>query len=117
MEDAFMADSTITKVDGSRSPTGSMGQKYLASGTKIAMRLWVSEAPGEPKPSTRRQYETVGYVIGGRAELTLEGQTVRLNPGDSWVVPEGAEHSYRILEEFTAIEATSPPAHAHGRDE
>ena len=47
----------------------------------------------------------------------LEGQVVRLDPGDSWVVPAGAEHSYRILEEFTALEATSPPAHAHGRDE
>lgn len=112
-----MADTTITKVDSSHSPTGSMGQKYLASGKRVGMRLWVSEAPGEPKPPSRRDYETVGYVIGGAAELHLEGQTVRLNPGDSWVVPEGAEHTYRILEEFTALEATSPPAHAHGRDE
>jgi quercetin dioxygenase-like cupin family protein len=112
-----MADSTITKVDGSHSPTGAMGQKYLASGKHVALRLWVSEAPGEAKPASRREYETVGYVIGGAAELRLEGQVVRLGPGDSWVVPAGAEHSYRILEEFTALEATSPPAHAHGRDE
>ncbi|HUR94808.1 MAG TPA: cupin domain-containing protein [Gemmatimonadales bacterium] len=112
-----MADTTITKVDSSHSPTGSMGQKYLASGKLVGMRLWVSEGPGDPKPPSRRDYETVGYVIGGRAELQLEGQTVRLEPGDSWVVPEGAEHTYRILEEFTALEATSPPAHAHGRDE
>ena len=69
------------------------------------------------KPASRRDYETVGYVIGGAAELQLEGQVVRLEPGDSWVVPAGAEHTYRILEEFTALEATSPPAHAHGRDE
>jgi quercetin dioxygenase-like cupin family protein len=112
-----MADTTITKVDSSYSPTGAMGQKYLASGKRVGMRLWVSEAPGTPKPPSRRDYETVGYVLGGAAELQLEGQVVRLNPGDSWVVPEGAEHSYRILEEFTAIEATSPPAQAHGRDE
>jgi quercetin dioxygenase-like cupin family protein len=112
-----MADTTITKVNGSHSPAGTMGQKYLASGKHVAMRLWVSEAPGDPKPASRRDYETVGYVLGGAAELQLEGQKVRLNPGDSWVVPAGAEHSYRILEEFTALEATSPPAHAHGRDE
>jgi quercetin dioxygenase-like cupin family protein len=104
-----MADTTITKVDSSHSPTGAMGQKYLASGTRVGMRLWVSEAPGAPKPSSRRAYETVGYVLGGAAELHLEGQVVRLNPGDSWVVPEGTERTYRILEEFTAIEATSPP--------
>jgi hypothetical protein len=37
--------------------------------------------------------------------------------GDSWVVPKGASHSYKILEPFTAVEATLPPAHVHGRDE
>jgi quercetin dioxygenase-like cupin family protein len=40
-----------------------------------------------------------------------------LEAGDSWLVPAGAEHAYRILDEFTAVEATSPPAHVHGRDE
>jgi quercetin dioxygenase-like cupin family protein len=44
-------------------------------------------------------------------------QTVKLEPGDSWLVPANAEHSYRILETFTAVEATAPPAQAHGRDE
>ena len=56
-------------------------------------------------------------MIAGRAELTLEGQTLRLEPGDAWLVPAGAEHAYRILEPFTAVEATAPPAHVHGRDE
>ena len=67
-------------------------------------------------PVTERDYETVGYVISGRAELDLEGQTVRLEPGDSWLVPAGARHTYRILEPFTAVEATAPPAQVHGRD-
>jgi len=48
---------------------------------------------------------------------TFEGQTVTLEPGDSWLVPAGTEHAYRILTEFTAIEATAPPAQVHGRDE
>ena len=64
----------------------------------------------------RHPMVVVGYVIKGRAELTVEGQTVTLGPGDSWVVPRGAEHTYRILETFTAVEATHPPAHVHGRD-
>jgi hypothetical protein len=33
------------------------------------------------------------------------------------LVPKGAEHSYEILEPFTAVEATSPPAQVHGRDQ
>jgi len=110
-----MPDTTITKVDSSYSPTGDMGQKYLASGVHVAMRLW-EEEPGEAKPTRRREYETVGYVISGRAELFLEEQRVLLNEGDSWVVPRGASHTYRILEHFTAVEATSPPAHVHARD-
>jgi quercetin dioxygenase-like cupin family protein len=109
-------DTTVTKIDSSHSPKGTMGQKYLASGVHVAMRLW-EQQPGGRKPERSRDYETVGYVIEGRAELHLEGQTVLLSPGDSWVVPRGASHTYTILEPFKAVEATSPPAHAHGRDE
>lgn len=112
-----MGDSSVQKVASENSPTGSMGQKYLASGVHVAMRLWENEEPSDDKEYSTRDYETVGYVISGKAELHLEGQTVTLEKGSSWVVPKGASHTYKILETFTAIEATSPPAHAHGRDE
>ena len=81
------------------------------------MRMWENQPPAEPKAEAQRDYETVGYVIGGRAELHLEGQMVLLETGDSWVVPKGARHTYKILEPFTAVEATYPPAQVHGRDE
>ncbi|MEH3146982.1 MAG: cupin domain-containing protein [Methylobacterium frigidaeris] len=112
-----MADTTIKKVSSGTSPRGEQGQLYLASGRQVAMRMWTDEPPTDDKPSAARDYETVGYVISGRAELVIEGQTVRLEPGDSWLVPAGAEHTYRILEAFTAVEATAPPAQVHGRDE
>ncbi len=111
-----MAETTVTKVDSDFSPRGKMGQKYLASGKSIAMRLW-EEEPREGKEPTAREYETVGYVISGRAELHIEGQMIRLEPGDSWVVPQGASHKYNILEQFVAVEATHPPAQVHARDE
>ncbi len=111
-----MADTTIKKIDSTHSPIGEMGQVYLASGKNVSMRLWEDQPAAEAKEHTTRDYETVGYVVAGRAEFITEGQTVRLEPGDSWVVPAGAEHSYRILEAFTAVEATSPPAQVHGRD-
>jgi len=112
-----MPDTSVTKVASAFSPHGKLGQKYLAAGIHISMRLWDNVPPGEPKPHARRDYETVGYVIAGRAELHLEGQRVLLEPGDSWVIPKGASHTYKILEPFTAVEATSPPAEAHARDE
>jgi len=112
-----MSDTSVTKVQSERSPHGAMGQRYLASGIHTALRLWDREPPGENKAYSTRDYETVGYVIKGRAELESEGQRILLEPGDSWAVPRGASHRYIILEEFTAVEATSPPAFAHGRDE
>ncbi len=98
-----------TKVSSGSAPAGPDGQVRLAAGRQVAMRMWRDEEPHDKAPS-RREYETVGFVISGRADLTVEGRTIRLEPGDSWVVPRGAEHAYRIRETFTAIEATAPPA-------
>ena len=109
-----MADTTVTKVSSAHSLTGEQGEVYLASGKRLSMRMWREEPPTQDKPARRHEYEVVGYVISGRAELLIEGQMVRLEPGDSWVVPAGAEHTYRILGTFTAVEATAPPAQVHG---
>ena len=115
-ESHMKPDTTVKKVSSEASPAGDMGQVYLVSGKRLSMRLWRSEEP-QQKSAVRRDYETVGYVISGSAQLTVEGQTLKLEPGDSWLVPAGAEHSYRILENFTAVEATAPPAQVHGRDQ
>ncbi len=111
-----MSDTSITKVDAAEAPLGSMGQKYLASGKSIAMRLWVSEEPGDAKKPVARDYETVGYVLSGKAELVADGKPTMLGPGDSWVVPKGVEHTYNIISLFTALEATHPPAQEKDRD-
>jgi quercetin dioxygenase-like cupin family protein len=60
--------------------------------------------------------ETVGFVISGRAELEIEGQLLTLGPGDAWLVPKNSERRYKILDPFTAVEATAPPAQVPGRD-
>jgi quercetin dioxygenase-like cupin family protein len=114
---ARMADKSITKVSSYYAPKGPAGQKYLASGVQLTMRLWEKEHPAEDKPETVRDYETIGFVIEGKAELYIEGQRILLDPGDSWVVPKGAKHRYKILEPFTAVEVTSPPAEFHARDD
>ena len=116
MTDTIRKDTTIKKVDAAHSPKGEMGQKYLVSGKRVSMRLWEKLPEEQPKETTARDYETVGYVIEGRAELELEGQVVSLEPGSSWLVPPGAQHRYTIIEPFTAVEATTPPAQTHGRD-
>jgi quercetin dioxygenase-like cupin family protein len=113
-------DTSVIKLDSRRSPRGPMGERYLASGVRVSMRLWEAEpakTEGEARQDeSERAYEVVGYVIAGRANLHVEDQVVRLDAGSSYVVPRGARHFYHVLEPFTAIEATSPPAQVHGRD-
>ncbi len=72
--------------------------------------MWRDEEPAAVKAASTQPYETVGYVLSGRAELHLGDTVISLEPGDSWVVPQGVSHTYRILETFSALEATSPPA-------
>lgn len=113
-----MADTSIIKVSSKTSPVGEMGQKYLANGKSLSMRLWENEkASDDVKPMVGRDYETCGYVISGKAELNFENnQKIVLVAGDSWIVPKGAKHTYKILENFTAVEATHPPAEVKNRD-
>jgi quercetin dioxygenase-like cupin family protein len=101
---------STTNINAATAAEGTQGEKKLAAGQHVALRLWENEQPGEPKPLSNRPYETVGYVLKGRAELHLEGQVTVLEPGSSYLVPQGASHTYKILESFSAVEATSPPA-------
>jgi quercetin dioxygenase-like cupin family protein len=80
----------------------------LVTGEHVALRRWDRETPRDWKPETTRPYETVGYVIEGRAVVRVAGTEREVGQGDSYVVPNGAAHSYKIVETFTAIEAIAP---------
>ena len=91
---------------------GHDGEHGLARGEHSAMRYWHNEQPSDTadkEPSTN-DYETLGYVISGQVELTVDGQTLILGPGDSYYVPQDAEHVYRVVETLNAVEVTTPPA-------
>jgi quercetin dioxygenase-like cupin family protein len=79
-------------------------QVRIAAGALVfigaALRLWEREQPAEAKPQTARDYETVRLVLEGKAELHIEGQLVLLEKGDSWVVPKGSRHTYKVIETF-----------------
>ncbi|PZO54869.1 MAG: cupin domain-containing protein [Phormidesmis priestleyi] len=113
MNNQSMKTAELT-VNTQEAATGEMGQKLLISGEMIALRLWDEEpSDTQNKKVHTRSYETAGYVIAGRAELTVAGKTIVLEPGTSWIVPQNAEHTYRILEHFRAVEATHPPARGY----
>jgi hypothetical protein len=94
-----------------------MGQKCLASGIRLSMRLWEREsADTQPKAETAANYENAGYVIAGRAELHIEGQVVDLEPGDSWLCRQAlatATKSWKLSQRWRL---PPHPAEVHGRD-
>lgn len=96
------------KVSRSSTTHGEHGEHHLIQGQSSSMRLWHREEPDPAKPETVNDYETLGYVIEGRAELIVNGQTIALEPGDSYCVPSGASHTYRITETLTAVEVITP---------
>ena len=98
---------TLVIVSSHDTKAGTDGEVQLAAGAHMSMRLWRNEEPHD-KPPHKSAYETLGYVVSGRAELTVEGKTAQLGPGVSYLVPANAEHTYRILESFTAVECISP---------
>lgn len=111
-----MTDHSVKKIDSSASPEGEMGQTYLVSGTSVAMRLW-KESAGEAGEPHTRPYETVGYVVEGRVEVHVGDDTITCGAGDSYLVPEGTVRHYKVLDDLTAVEATSPPARVNDRDD
>jgi quercetin dioxygenase-like cupin family protein len=54
-------------------------------------------------------HEQAGYCIRGRFELTVGTESTVIAPHDSYVIPGGTPHSYRVLENALAVEMFSPP--------
>ncbi len=104
------SDSQQYKVSRDGTKHGQDGQHHLVAGQQGSMRLWHNEQPSdtEDKQPHANDYETLGYVISGKVELKIGGQTLLLGEGDSYCVPSGAEHTYRVTETLTAVEVTTP---------
>jgi hypothetical protein len=76
-----MAETSITKVNAKSSPKGAMGQKYLASGVSMAMRLWEDEQPGQEKTGKparlrngRLRYQGTGRIASGRTARAVRSR-------------------------------------------
>jgi quercetin dioxygenase-like cupin family protein len=53
-------------------------------------------------------HEQVVNVIEGQFELTVEGKTTILNPGDLFVIPSNAGHTGRALTKCKVIDVFYP---------
>ena len=64
---------------------------------------------GQEVGTHHHPHEQAGYCIQGRFVLTIDGVSTVIEPDDSYVIPVGASHSYRVLEGALAVEVFSPP--------
>jgi len=78
----------------------------LGSPTSQAVFLEIPAGTRIPPHSHGEQW---GVVVSGELEFTLDGQTVKRGQGDSYLVPNGAEHSALMLTDCRIIEVFDVP--------
>lgn len=52
--------------------------------------------------------EQCGYVISGKYRMTVADKAFLLEPGDSYAVPGGVPHSFRVLEAGEVVDVFTP---------
>ena len=62
------------------------------------------------------QNDQVGYVVFGRLEITIGTDTRLCEPGDSYAIPGGIEHSARALQDTLTVDVFSPPRNDYQTD-
>lgn len=53
-------------------------------------------------------HEQYGYLVFGKIKLTIGDESFNVEPGDSWCIHSGVEHSAEFLEDSIAVEVFSP---------
>lgn len=64
---------------------------------------------GVAVPEHSHMNDQVGYVVFGKVEVTIGGETRTLYPGDSFAIPGGVPHSVHVLVDSLTIDIFSPP--------
>lgn len=89
--------------------TGSRGERFLARGERVALRVWEHEPAGEVAPEHANRYEYVAYVTEGAMRVRIgDAEAVDVGVGDSYVVPADTPYAFEIVERATVVEAVSP---------
>jgi quercetin dioxygenase-like cupin family protein len=106
----------IHAADARRNETPNAVMTTLASPTQggAAHSLWrVDMRPGQAGPAHAFDVEQVWTALGGGATLALDDAEHRLEPGDTAIIPAGAERRVTAgAAGFAAIVAAAPGARA-----
>lgn len=95
-------------LEGQRS-TGRVDIRPLMVGEAMLMVEFFQEAGVRIPEHRHDDHESIVYLIRGRMQLTIAGETSVAVAGDSWRHPVGVAHSSVALEDCVAVEVKSPP--------
>ncbi len=74
-------------------------------------RLTIGEVeldPGAVVPLHQHPHDQLSYVLAGRAEITLDGETRILEPGTCALIPGGTPHGFRALTACRVLDTFTP---------
>ena len=81
--------------------------RTLAHGERTLLAE-VRLARGAVIPEHRHPQEQTGYLVLGRLEFTVAGETLIAESGSSWSLPADLPHGASALEDSVVIEVFSP---------
>ncbi len=87
-------------------------RRTLAVGERVMM-IEVTADEGVYLPMHSHHHGQVRYVISGRIEFEVEGETFIANQGDFYALPGQIEHAARFLAPTKVLETFSPPREAY----
>jgi quercetin dioxygenase-like cupin family protein len=74
----------------------------------LTSQSWVELDAGGTFPEHRHPHEQTVNVLEGELELTCDGTTYRLTPGQVFIIPPDAPHSGRALTACRVLDVFAP---------
>ena len=81
--------------------------RTLAHGERTLLAE-VRLARGAVIPEHRHPQEQTGYLVAGRLEFSVAGESLVAEPGSSWSLPADLPHGASALEDSLVVEVFSP---------
>jgi uncharacterized cupin superfamily protein len=87
-------------------PSGRRGERLMARGRHVELRLWERDPAGEAVEAPDAEHDRVAYVQSGALIVAIaDDPPAELHAGDSYVVPAGESCRFEVLEPATVVEA------------
>jgi quercetin dioxygenase-like cupin family protein len=75
----------------------------------VGLNVSTLHAGYEDAAVTYPDHDEIVYVLTGKVELTVDGQTSVVGPGTAFYVPRGATYGYKVLEGPNDVVAVFTP--------